>query len=146
MQPWAPVVVRIGMGIVMLFFSYYQFSDASIWTGFVPHAVVALLGGNAVLLVLLNAWFELVFGLALLAGFQTRTVALLLALHLFGIAGTIGISPLGVRDLGLAAATLSIFLAGSDLISLDRRFAGKPPLDSADGASSRQIPAGVRRI
>jgi len=128
-QPLAPIIIRLGMGVVFLFFSYYQFSDASAWTGYVPHSVVAIFGGNATMLVLLNAWFELVAGLSLLAGFQTRIVSLLLALHLFGITATIGISPLGVRDLGLAVATLSIVFAGPDMISLDRKFTKKAAIE-----------------
>jgi uncharacterized membrane protein YphA (DoxX/SURF4 family) len=131
-QPLAPIIIRLGMGVVFLFFSYYQFSDASAWTGYVPHAVVALFGGNATMLVLLNAWFELIAGLSLLAGFQTRIVSLLLALHLFGITATIGISPLGVRDLGLAVATLSIAFAGPDTISIDKKFAKKANIEMTD--------------
>lgn len=110
------------MAAVFLCFSYYQFSNPSIWTDFVPTWVAALVAGNAVLLVLLNAWFELVAGLCLLFGFQTRTVALLLSLHLFFIAGSIGLNSLGVRDFGLAIATLSIFFNGFDRISLDAMF------------------------
>ncbi|MDB5238852.1 MAG: DoxX family protein [Candidatus Parcubacteria bacterium] len=124
---YAPVVVRIGMSLVFFYFSFSQFSDPSAWTGYVPQGVVALFGGNAVLLVLLNAWFELIFGLALFVGFQTRIAALLLALHLVGIAATIGISPVGVRDIGLAAATFSIFCAGADMLSLDRKFLAHQP-------------------
>ncbi len=145
-QPLAPIIIRLGMGVVFLFFSYYQFSDPSVWTGYVPHAVVAILGGNAAMLVLLNAWFELIFGLSLLAGFQTRIVSLLLALHLFGISATIGISPLGIRDLGLAVATLSIVFAGPDSISLDRKFAKKEPIEVGDEETEKPISMPIRRI
>ena len=131
------------MGAVFMFFSYYQFSDPSAWTGYVPHSITALFGGNATMLVLLNAWFELVAGLSLLAGFQTRIVSLLLALHLFGISATIGISPLGIRDLGLAVATLSIVFAGPDLISIDGKFAKKPAIEAV---SEAPIEMPVRRI
>ena len=122
MRPYAPVVVRVGMSLIFLMFSWFQFSNPSMWTGFVPSGVSGIVGGNAALLVLLNAWFELIFGLALLAGLQVRAAALLLAAHLLGIAVTIGFSPLGVRDLGLAVATLSIFFAGPDIWSVDSRF------------------------
>jgi len=145
-QPLAPIIIRIGMGIVFMFFSYYQFSDPSIWTGFVPHSVAAIFGGNATLLVLLNAWFELIAGLCLLAGFQTRIVAFLLALHLFGITATIGISPLGIRDLGLAVATLSIVFAGSDLISIDRKFLKEASIEVGDETAIESMPAPIRRI
>ena len=129
-KPLAPVIVRIGMSAVFLYFSYCQFTDPSIWTGFIPDPIAAIFGGNAAVVVLLNAWFELVAGLCLLAGFQTRTVSFLLALHLFGIAGTIGISPLGVRDLGLAVATLSITFAGYDMISFDRKFVREAAIEA----------------
>lgn len=124
MPSYAPVLLRLGMGVVFLFFSYYQFNDPSLWTGIVPKEITAIFAGNAIMLVLMNAWFELVAGICLLIGFQVRTVALLLALHLFGIASTIGISPLGIRDFGLSVATLSIFFAGYDMLSLDQYFLG----------------------
>jgi uncharacterized membrane protein YphA (DoxX/SURF4 family) len=134
------------MGVVFMFFSYYQFSDPSAWTGYVPHSIVAIFGGNAAMLVLLNAWFELVAGICLLAGFQTRIVSLLLALHLFGISATIGISPLGIRDLGLAVATLSISFSGPDLISIDRKFAKKEPIEISEEDTDEPISVPVRRI
>ena len=139
-------MIRIGMGVVLLFFSYYQFSDPSAWTGYVPHSITALSGGNATMLVLMNAWFELIFGLSLLAGLQTRIVSLLLALHLFGITATIGISPLGIRDFGLAVATLSIVFAGPDLISLDRKFARKAAIEVSDEMATEPVSVPVRRI
>ncbi len=117
--------MRIGLSLVFLCFAYFQFSNPMQWTGFVPKAVSGVFGMSSVVLVMLNAWFELVAGLALITGFQTRIVSLLLALHLFGIAATIGFSPLGVRDIGLSIATLSIFLAGADFLTLDAWFAAK---------------------
>ncbi|MGC9605148.1 MAG: DoxX family protein [Minisyncoccia bacterium] len=144
-QPYGAVILRLGMGLVFVCFSYYQFRNPSMWTSFVPQSVSGLLGGNATMLVLLNAWFELVAGLMLIAGFQVRTVSLLLAAHLFGIAGTIGISPLGVRDLGLSIATFSVFLAGPDIWSLDRYFLNKVDM-KAPPSSAPAIRLPVRRI
>ena len=146
-KPYGLVVARLGMGVVFLCFSYYQFSNPLMWTSFVPHAVSAVFGGNAYLLVVLNAWFELVAGIALIVGIQTRTVALLLSLHLFGIAGSIGISPLGVRDIGLAIATFAIFLNGPDIWSLDSRsFARRSSVSNLKSTRSEGNPLPVRRI
>jgi uncharacterized membrane protein YphA (DoxX/SURF4 family) len=144
-RPYGAVILRLGMGLVFVCFSYYQFSNPSMWMGFVPHTVVNYFGGNATMLVLLNAWFELVAGLALIVGIQVRTVSLLLAAHLFGIAGTIGISPLGVRDLGLSIATFSVFLAGPDVWSLDRYFLKRANPRAPTGSTpDNQLP--IRRI
>ncbi len=120
-----PAILRIGMALVFLYFGTSQLMSAAKWIGFVPHFVTAMVGGNAVLLVHINGIFELIAGLCLLVGFQVRTVALLLGLHLIGIAGSIGWSPLGVRDYGLAIATLSIFVGGADLWCVDRKFINK---------------------
>jgi len=81
--------------------------------------MVGLSGLSAVILVKVNAWFELIFGLALFFGIYTRFVSLLLALHLANIAYVVGYNPTGVRDFGLMIATLSIFLSGSGPLSVD---------------------------
>lgn len=124
---YAPVVLRIALSILFIWFGVWQLIDPSMWAGFVPAWVAGMMGG-AITLVKLNGFAEIVLGLALLAGFQVRIVAVLLALHLFGIAGSIGFSPLGLRDFALAFATVSVALAGADRWSLDRR------LDKLPGA------------
>lgn len=118
----APIIVRIGMALVFLWFGWNQIMNPSLWTGYVPGSVASLLNGNSTLLVLLNGWFEIVAGAALLVGLQVRLVSLLLGLHLIAISSSLGISAIGVRDIGLSLATLSIFFAGPDRISLDWKF------------------------
>ncbi len=118
---YAPVVLRIAISLVFLYFGTSQLMNASKWIGFMPDFVSAMFGGNAVLLVHINGVFEVIAGLCLIVGFQTRIVALLLGLHLIGIASSIGFSPLGVRDFGLSFATLSIFLNGADVWCLDEK-------------------------
>jgi uncharacterized membrane protein YphA (DoxX/SURF4 family) len=125
LQACGPVIVRLALSLVFLSFSYLQFSNPGMWGGVVPKFVSAMVGGNAGLIVSLNAWFELLAGLMLIIGFHTRAVALLLALHLFGIASSFGFSPIGIRDFGLAFATLSIFFTGMDVWCLDQKFTKK---------------------
>jgi uncharacterized membrane protein YphA (DoxX/SURF4 family) len=62
-------------------------------------------------------------GLLLLVGVCTRWVALILAIHIFGIAFVVGGfgSPTGVRDIGLAVSLLSIFFTGAGALSVDHR-------------------------
>jgi hypothetical protein len=116
LEKYSGAVLRIGMAAVILWFSLAQFSNTVEWTAYVPDSVVSMTGLSAITLVYLNAVFELIFGLALLFGWQTRIVALLLALHLFDIMYVVGYGEIGVRDFGLALATFTVFMNGSDLL------------------------------
>lgn len=121
----APIVIRIAMAIVFLWFSSQQFMDAEAWTRLIPAWLTSLTGMSATTVVTLNATFELIFGLALLAGYFTRTVAILLALHLLSIIIQLGYGGIAVRDFGLMFAMVSVFLYGADRWSLDTRLASK---------------------
>ncbi len=116
---YGPLVLRIGLSAVVLWFSVSQFLGAQDWVAYVPDSIVSMFGVSALTLVYLNAIFELVFGVMLLLGIFTRISALLLALHLFEISYIVGYGQTGVRDFGLAVAILSIFFTGSDAWCID---------------------------
>jgi uncharacterized membrane protein YphA (DoxX/SURF4 family) len=118
---YGPSVLRYGMSAVILWFSFQQFLHNSLWTAYVPSSIVALIHINASVLVFFNAIFELIFGILLVFGWQTRIVALLLALHLFDIMYTVGYGEIGVRDFGLAVATFVIFMNGSDILCIQQK-------------------------
>ena len=120
LELYAPSVLRIGMAVVILWFSTQQFSDPQTWTAYVPDSAVALTHLSAVTLVHVNAAFELVFGTLLLFGWQVRLSALLLALHLFDIMYVVGYGEIGVRDFGLAVATLAVFMNGPDMLAVQQ--------------------------
>ena len=115
---YGPLVLRIGLASVFLWFSINQFMSTDMWIRIVPAWATSLFG-SAVTVVHLNAWFELVVSLMLLVGLQTRWIALILTLHLGQIAFGFGLSATGVRDWGLCIAALSIFFSGADVLSLD---------------------------
>ena len=121
MEFYAPVVLRYGMVVVILWFSLAQFFNAREWTAYVPDSVVSMTGLNAIILVYFNAVFELVFGILLVFGWQTRIVALLLAAHLFDIMYVVGYGEIGVRDFGLAVGTLVVFMNGSDALCIQQK-------------------------
>jgi uncharacterized membrane protein YphA (DoxX/SURF4 family) len=121
MQKYSQPILRTGLALVFFWFAYQQITNTEMWTRMIPEMIVNLSGLSASTLVLINAWFEIIFGLALLLGFCTRIVALLLALHLLDIAYIIGFNATGVRDFGLAIATFSIFLHGPSYLSLDNK-------------------------
>jgi len=118
---YAPALLRYGMAAVILWFSFAQFSNASLWTAYIPDSIVSMTGINATILVYLNATFELIFGVLLVFGWQTRIVALLLAAHLFDIMYVVGYGEIGVRDFGLAMGTLVIFMNGADALCIQQK-------------------------
>lgn len=116
-------ILRVGLALVFFWFGTQQLMDPSSWAGFVPD-----FAGNIIapgILVTINGLMELALGGLLLFGVYTRFAALILGLHMFGIAFSIGLNPIGVRDFGLAIATISIALLGPDAYSLDTYFAKK---------------------
>ena len=119
---YAPTILRLTMSAVILWFSLQQFLYANVWTAYVPDSVVSMSGLSAVFLVYFNASFELVFGLCLVFGIKTRLAAILLALHLFDIMWVVGYGEIGVRDFGLAFATLVIGMNGPDLLCLQQEY------------------------
>ncbi len=114
LRTYAPTVLRFGMTAVILWFSLQQFLHPDQWVAYVPPSATALLHLSATTLVYVNGTFELVFGILLLFGWQVRIVALLLALHLFDIMWVVGYGQIGVRDFGLALATLVVAMNGPD--------------------------------
>ena len=120
MKIYAPSVLRSGMVAVILWFSLQQFLHNNLYTAYVPDSIVSLSHLSATILVFFNAVFELVFGVLLAFGWQTRVVSLLLALHLFDIMYTVGYGQIGTRDFGLAVATFVIFMNGPDALCIQR--------------------------
>ncbi len=116
LQALAPSVLRYSMAAVILWFSLQQLMHNHQWIAYIPDYIVAVSHISARMLVLFNALFELVFGIMLLFGWQTRIAALLLALHLFDIMFVVGYGEIGVRDFGLAFATLVVFMNGPDIL------------------------------
>ena len=116
---FAPTFLRISMSLVILWFGVQQVIDASSWLAYLP-AWTTSLPISQLTIVYLNGTFEIIFGTFLLLGFYTRIVALVLALHLFDIAYTVGYDAIGIRDLGLALSTLAVFFYGSDAFSFDK--------------------------
>lgn len=119
MRSLSPIILRIGIALVFLWFGTQQLTNAAAWTRLIPEFIISMSGLSATTLVHFNGAFEIVFGIALLIGFFTRITSFLLALHLLSITFTVGYGPIGVRDFGLSMATIAIFLYGVDSLCLD---------------------------
>ena len=110
----APVVLRLAMAFIFVWFGFSQFLNPASWTGFVPAWAFNLSGISSTTIVYLNSIFEMVAGVVLAMGIWARWVALLLSVHLFVISISMGTSAIGMRDLGLSFSTFCIFLFGDD--------------------------------
>lgn len=121
MEKFSPKVLQIGLGLVMVWFGLQQITSPTSWIGYLPEFVNSL-PISEITFVSFNGWFEVVFGILLIAGFYTRIVTGLLSLHLLGITFTVGYNEIGVRDFGLSMALVSIFLQGPSTWSLDEYF------------------------
>lgn len=117
---YAPIVIRIGLSLVFLWFGLNQIFDGSSFLGWLPQWVHSL-PIEPLTLILFNGIFETLFGVLLLIGLFTRISALVLGIHLLGIAVSLGYNDVAIRDFGLAAAVFAIFLHGHDKWSLDRK-------------------------
>lgn len=114
----ATLVLRLTMAFVLFYFGFAQITDASSWTSYLPSFIDAL-PISATKFVLLNGWFEIIAAALLILGAYTRLISFLLAIHLFGIAFSIGMNGVGVRDIGLAGATLALVFSGAGKLSVD---------------------------
>jgi len=105
------------MAGVFLWFGLMQLTDASTWIGFLPEWL-GYIPVSSEVIVQVNGWLEIVLAIAMLSGVWTRVAATILGTHLMGIAIMVG-GATGVRDAGLALATLSLVLANVDSWTLD---------------------------
>ena len=119
-KDYSTLILRISLALVFLYFGFSQALTPDNWTGYLPGFMT-----NTIItptnIVVMNGIMEIVLGIFLAIGLFTKFASLLLGLHLIGIAATIGFNPLGVRDFGLAAATLSLFFSGAGAYSVDNK-------------------------
>lgn len=103
-------LLRLSLSFVFLWFGFSQLENAALWTGFVPAWATNFMDAGS--LVLLNGLFEIIAGSLLAFNVLTKWIALILGIHLFVIASALGFTAVGVRDMGLSIATISLFFLG----------------------------------
>jgi len=114
---YSRILTRIAISIVFLWFGINQVINPDYFMGYLPSFI--LLSNYAKTFIYLNGIFEIIFGILLTIGLFTRTAALLLTIHLFGIIIGLGYNDIAVRDFGLMLVTFAIFLGGKDKWCLD---------------------------
>ena len=124
LKEYAPIVLRISLSLVFLWFGLTGVFNTEQFIGYVPEFAYSL-PISVESIVILNGIFEIVLGTLLIIGLFTRIVAFILFLHTLIIMFLLGYNDVAVRDFGIAFATLAIAFNGADNWSLDRRLKNK---------------------
>ncbi|MBI5139326.1 DoxX family protein [Candidatus Nomurabacteria bacterium] len=103
-------LLRLGLAFVFLWFGFSQLLDSLKWVDIVPDWAINILHLPPALIVIGNGLFEITLGSLLAMGFFVRIISFVLALHLIPIALEFGFVATGVRDLGIAIASLALSL------------------------------------
>lgn len=119
MKKFSPALLRVGLAMVFIWFGSNQLLNQAMWVGLIPKSLITLTGISAATFVTLNGIFEIVMAVLLAFGIGIRIVATLLFLHLITIIGDLGLNAIGIRDVGLMFAMLSVAFHGADDYSFD---------------------------
>ena len=120
LKKYSPLVLRIGIAVVFLWFGFSQLKNPASWTRMVPDYINLIIPLSKPSLIYLNGLFEIILATLLLLGIYPRIVSLLLGLHLFHITTIVGYGAVGARDFALTIATFAVFLQGSDEFCLNK--------------------------
>ena len=112
---YGPVILRISLGIFLLWFGVWQVASPDNWASYVPGWADAV--ANTTLLIAANGVFEIALSLLLLSGFIVRVAAFIAFIHVLFIAINLGYNDVMVRDLALAAGFFAVFFNGPDRLS-----------------------------
>lgn len=123
-KQYSPIILRIGLSLVFLWFGFNELFDTATWLSYIPPWTNDLPIGP-ITLVLINGGIEAVFGILLLLGIFTRFSAGILAIHHLFILVILGYNEIAIRDFGLFAALIAVFLFGKDKWCLDSKVKGK---------------------
>ena len=101
------VLLRIGLGLTLLYAAVRALADPMTWIGFVPSWVAAVL--PAATLLAIHAVAELLVGGALIVGRWVRAASFIAFLDFAAILIAYGIDEVTFRDFGLLFAALALF-------------------------------------
>jgi uncharacterized membrane protein YphA (DoxX/SURF4 family) len=101
-------VLRYGLAFVLIWFGTNQILHTGQWTAIMPAWIVAVSHMSASILVVINGICEIIGALMLIMNLWVPLFATLLALHMISIVVDLGLTAVGVRDVGLGAAFLAL--------------------------------------
>lgn len=104
------LILRIGIGITFIWIGILILTYPAGWAGFLPPWTSNLLPFDQNALLVITAIFDISIGILLLVNYFTWLASLLGSVHLAGILIISGIDAVTVRDIGLLAGTLALFI------------------------------------
>ncbi len=114
------LMLRIGLGIVAIYFGFFNIIDPGNYSDYVPAMMTDYVEANVIMQI--NGIVEIILGLFLLGGLYRAIVAILVGLHLLGIAALVWPADIAVRDFGLAIMAFAIACMHDDKYSLDDKW------------------------
>ena len=121
-KSWSTLILRLGIGIVFLFFGVDKFIHPEVWINWVSPRLLYYFPFPQEVFIYLDGGLEAIIGVMLILGFYTRIFALIASLLIVGILATVGITDVTLRDVAILAGALSLVLTGSDKLSVDNKF------------------------
>ena len=122
-EKYAPLILRIGLALVLIWFGINQLIEPAAWSGLVNGFLANLI--SPITLVMINGVAEIVMAIFLILGLFTRIVAVIHALHLLVIISALGYNDIAVRDFGLMVGAIALAFSGGGYLSLDEKFKKK---------------------
>jgi uncharacterized membrane protein YphA (DoxX/SURF4 family) len=104
----ANLILRVGLGITVLWFGVSQLISPSEWIGFLPVWAFDLNFVSTITLVYLNGIFETLGSLAFIFNQYTKFFSILLAIHMGFIIFHLGYNDLAIRDFGILVGFLAL--------------------------------------
>ena len=123
-RDYAPMIVRLSVGIVFLLLGVDQVIHTDVWTGYLPEWFINLLPAwqTPESFMYANGVFDSIIGLLLLLGVFTRLIAVLATVHLTGVVIALGYNEIAIRDIGILLSALAVAFFGSDRWCLERQW------------------------
>ncbi|MBI2624853.1 MAG: DoxX family membrane protein [Candidatus Nealsonbacteria bacterium] len=103
-------ILRVGTAITFLWIGILILKDPQLWGGFIQSWVSDLLPISTGNIALGAAFFDIFVGVLLLVDYFAWLAALLGAIHIFLVLFVSGINAITIRDIGLLAAAVALFI------------------------------------
>lgn len=117
MIDYGKLILRIGLGLVFIYFGLNQLIEPMGWVDLVPEIFTKFTGAK--IIVYLNGIFDISIALFLFFGIFLKIISILGFIHLIVVfLFSFGFTPSGIRDLGLAFSILSLFFFGEDRFNI----------------------------
>lgn len=107
-------ILRIGLGITILWFGISQLLSPNNWIGYLPNWAFSLSFISTTTLVYLNGIFEIILALLLIFNQFSKNISILLSLHLILIIFHLGYNDIAIRDFGILVGFIALIFISSN--------------------------------